>query len=852
MFRLPSFIPVAAYVVMLGIVSPALAHGVYHSPNDDGASVGIPASVAPGAPATLHLYLDPGSLPSNGDPCFQGDGDEICGYRIRMVGSGMTLQAFSPADPDALYNLSGTQVDVTGGDFQEGELGPFKLGDLVVQGALGGHLDLTISESVTSQLALERESEPTTIVQLPEPNVLSGFAFGWITLFALRIPRRDRGARSILVVLCVALIPFLAARASAELFGAEQTISTSADAAKSVFAADLDGDGDIDLLSASINDDKVAWYENMDGAGTYGPEQVISTLAANAQSVFAVDVDGDGDTDVLSASAGDDTIAWYENTNGLGAFGPPRVVTTGADGAFSVFAADIDGDGDFDVLSASLFDDKVAWYENTDGAGAFGPQQVITTSADGAGSVHAADLDADGDIDVLSASRLDDTIAWYENTDGLGSFGPQQQISTNAATAVAVVAADINRDGVLDVLSASTSDDKVAWYDGANGWSETVVTDVADGPTSVVAIDVDGDGDLDALSASANDNSISWHENTDGSGSFGPRQVISSTALSARSVFAVDADGDGDADVISASFSDDKIAWYRNERIHGVTVFDRSSVITAGPRGPVSVFAGDLDGDGDVDVLSASATDNQINWYEHLDGLGNFGGAPPVTTNALGAASVFAADLDGDGDLDALSASSFDNKIAWYENTSGNPRFGSERVISLNALLATVVSAADLDGDGDEDVLAAILGGAIYWHENTDGRGSFGPQRTITTVAGGASGLFAADLDGDNDIDVLSASFDDDKIAWYENTDGRGSFGPQQLISAFADGARGVFAADVDGDRDFDVISASFLDDQVSWYENTDGLGTFGTRQVIATAAGRCDLRLRHRCRRRP
>ena len=97
------------------------------------------------------------------------------------------------------------------------------------------------------------------------------------------------------------------------------------------------------------------------------------------------------------------------------AFGPQSVITTAADGASSVYAADLDGDGDLDVLSASWYDHKIAWYENTDGAGSFGPQHVITTDADSARSVYAADLDGDGDLDLLSASSLDDKIAWYEN-----------------------------------------------------------------------------------------------------------------------------------------------------------------------------------------------------------------------------------------------------------------------------------------------------------------------------------------------------------------------------------------------------------------------------------------------------
>ncbi|MCH7644487.1 MAG: VCBS repeat-containing protein, partial [Myxococcales bacterium] len=226
------------------------------------------------------------------------------------------------------------------------------------------------------------------------------------------------------------------------------------------------------MLSASVFDSKIAWYENTDGAGGFGPQQVISTLAKDARSVIAADVDGDGDLDVLSASGSqfDNEIAWYENTDGVGGFGPQQVISTLADSAQSVFAADLDGDGDLDVLSASFVDDKIAWYENTDGLGSFGPQQIITTEANGAESVFAADLDGDGDVDVLSASLGWPNIRWYENTDGLGSFGPAQIIANNdALLPKSVWAADLDGDGDNDVLSASHFDDRIAWYENTDG-----------------------------------------------------------------------------------------------------------------------------------------------------------------------------------------------------------------------------------------------------------------------------------------------------------------------------------------------------------------------------------------------
>jgi hypothetical protein len=150
----------------------------------------------------------------------------------------------------------------------------------------------------------------------------------------------------------------------------------------------------------------------------FGPQNVLSDFpnANSAYSVYATDLDGDGDADVLSASKNDDKIAWYENLGG-GVFGPQQVITTSANYATSVYATDLDGDGDADVLSASYYDDKIAWYSNrlNKPKQDFSNQRIISTSLDGAFSVYAADLNGDGAPEVISASQRDDNVAWYEN-----------------------------------------------------------------------------------------------------------------------------------------------------------------------------------------------------------------------------------------------------------------------------------------------------------------------------------------------------------------------------------------------------------------------------------------------------
>jgi len=349
-------------------------------------------------------------------------------------------------------------------------------------------------------------------------------------------------------------------------------------------------------------------------------------------------------------------------------FGTASIITDETDGAVSVYAADVDGDGDLDVLSASRDDDKIAWYENGGGSSPNFTEHVITIGADGATSVYAADVDGDGDLDVLSGSSYDNKIAWYENDGSAPPAFTEHVITTAAGSVHSVYAVDVEGDGDLDVLYASWGDNEIAWYENQGGtplvFTRHVVAADVIRATSVYAADVDRDGDVDVLSASRNDNEIAWYENDGGSPPAFVGHVITTFADGARSVYAADVDGDGDVDVLSASEDDDKLAWYENGG--GSLPAFTEHVITTDADGAWSVYAADVDGDGDVDVLSASRDDDKIAWYENEGGLSPTFTEYVITTDARGACSVYATDVDGDGDVDVLSASRNDDKIAWY------------------------------------------------------------------------------------------------------------------------------------------------------------------------------------------
>ncbi|MEZ4778366.1 MAG: T9SS type A sorting domain-containing protein [Flavobacteriaceae bacterium] len=364
-------------------------------------------------------------------------------------------------------------------------------------------------------------------------------------------------------------------------FGEQLIISQEAMRARGVFAADLDGDLDLDVLSASENDNKIAWYENLDGIGTFGPQHIITSTLVASVDVFGADLDGDSDIDVLVASKGvsqfDSKVVWFENLDGQGSFSNEILISDEIQGAISVFAADLDGDMDMDVLSASFSDNTVSWFENQDGMGNFGTRQIITNTALSTRDVIAADMDGDLDLDIVTVSTASDELFWFENLDGMGSFGAARLINADTNGPLSVFAADVDGDNDLDIISNAPADDSVYWYENLDGLgnfgTKKIITQTFIHSYDVYAADLDNDLDMDVLAVSANDDKVVWFKNLDGLGNFGTMQIISTETDLARSVIAADIDDDTFLDVLSASSVDNKIAWYKNSGVFGVEDF---------------------------------------------------------------------------------------------------------------------------------------------------------------------------------------------------------------------------------------------------------------------------------------
>jgi hypothetical protein len=326
---------------------------------------------------------------------------------------------------------------------------------------------------------------------------------------------------------------------------------------RSVALGDVDGDGDLDLLAASYNDNTVSVRLN-NGNGTFGSAPNVA-VGSNPQATALGDVDGDGDLDLLTANSAANTVSVRLN-NGNGTFSGGADVAVGASPQ-GIALGDVDSDGDLDLLVANLFDNSVSvrlngGNDSGSNTGTFSRGSEVAVGKY-AHSVVLGDVDNDGDLDLLAANTNDNTVSIRRN-DGYGSFS-----------------------GGSDVA-------------------------VGNGPQSVVVGDLDGDGDLDLLAANAGPNTVSVRLNN-GSGTFSGSAEVA-VGGSPRSVLMGDVDGDGDLDLVAANYTDNTVSVCLN---NGAGAFGGSSTVAVGTT-PQSLAMGDVDGDGDLDLLTANSGANTV------------------------------------------------------------------------------------------------------------------------------------------------------------------------------------------------------------------------------------------------
>ena len=422
--------------------------------------------------------------------------------------------------------------------------------------------------------------------------------------------------------------------------------------------------------SSNNNLNSIPFYWTYDGtlpvyiSGTYITADNSKVKIRLSETVY------DTDSGTGALEVGDFTLSISGGSATLGSTNPtaiskdtPTFSSTTLDnnfgGAYGLEIVDLDFDGDMDIVAAAIDWDDINWYEN-DGSENF-TERLIDGGLSGALGLAINDIDGDGDLDIFATAFEGGSVVWYENN-GSQSFTKTSIGTLGAAYDVRVN--DLDGDGDMDVIASGRSANKMVWYanDGSQSFTENVIDNSIDGPANFDVKDVDEDGDLDLVVAVLDANDVVFYQN-DGSESF-TKNTIDSNLLTARDVLVADIDGDGDLDVVAASSTDsgDDLVWYSND---GSENFTSNVISNAGLTNYLQVA--DIDGDNDQDILVTMFNERDLIWYSN-DGSQNFT-SNTIENNLHGIAEVKVADVDGDGDLDAVATGRNANDIIFYTNS---------------------------------------------------------------------------------------------------------------------------------------------------------------------------------------
>ncbi|MEM7200025.1 MAG: VCBS repeat-containing protein [Planctomycetota bacterium] len=490
---------------------------------------------------------------------------------------------------------------------------------------------------------------------------------------------------------------------------------TTVDATRDLAIGDVDGDGDCDVALATLSIDPVIQnrlYLN-DGAGVF--TDATSQLPFDTDQTEGVaigDVDGDTDLDLLWANAGSQNRLYLNDGTGIFTDATTQVPS---DTAVSqdVLLVDVDGDMDIDAVFGG------GLYIN-DGTGQFVDTlpRPLPALLDGTCRFALGDVDADGDNDLVLARCLNggQPNGLYLN-DGFGSFAdssPAQWPSAQDATS-GVAAGDFDGDGDLDFAFANAGtgtgeQNRLVINDGAGAFTDVTATQLPveiDTSVSVDAGDVDGDGDLDLWFSNGNSSGEQdrLYLNNDGTGLFTDATAVKLPVIAHNSfwVFLRDVDGDSDVDAL---VGDPAPHLYLNDGTGAFTDVTASQLPVVAAT-TVGAAVGDVDGDGDVDLVMSGPTTLLSN-----DGAGVFTDVTATNLPAgVTASEVIMVDVDDDADLDLVLGTQLGSSDLLLENDGTGLFSDVSSRLPANASLTTSFAAADLDSDGDLDLVAATSDG---------------------------------------------------------------------------------------------------------------------------------------------
>jgi len=579
--------------------------------------------------------------------------------------------------------------------------------------------------------------------------------------------------------------------------------------ATGIVAADLNNDGAVDLAVTSTGSDSTSVFLQS-SAGTFpsSPDSTMTGIVIVAPmtdpvAVRAVDVDNDGDLDLVTANRGSNNFTVL--TQGLSGVFTTQLLSLGLGGSGpnDIATGDLNGDGRTDLVTANGSGNNLTVFSQLL-AGLYLPLPSLTLGNSGTtnapSGVAVGDLDGDGDLDIACSNAGANTVSIFlQSTPGVFPLTPSATLggagTTPAPSSIAL--GDVDGDGRLDIAVSNRTANSVAIFrqSSTGTFTSTPSTVLASfhgpiGPLQVKLADLNGDGALDVLTVDTDDGlSLFLHD--------GATNAFASEAISI--------DGNG---------------------------------LLSGPK---QVATGDFDGDGTVDIAVTNSTSGNVALFLQRGG-GVFSTSSPDVArgNVLdtpGASGVAIADLDGDGDLDVAVASPTSSRIVTYQQYSPSI-LASQPLQTLGSSVATAgvsaLCAADFDSDGRVDLACANTTAGTLSTFLQQSSGTYPTTPSATFGGGSLSGVncvVSADLNGDGRFDLVCANPTSNDVAVFlQSTPGTFPSTPsfRRGGAGVTNGACQVLAVDFDLDGDLDLVTANRTQNNVTVFAQTSP-GVFGS-----------------------